>query len=460
MTEGAAAGTTGGAARGRTGSTLAWRLAPVAVALGSLALGLLGAGNRSLSTGEAVALGQAEGSFGSVLSRLGHDDPAQTGGVLLVKLGAAFGHDERSLRVPSAIAVALAVGLIVVLGTMLLGRVAGVVTGVALALNAGVVEASREMRPYAGGILGVVLATLLFAWALERGGTSRWTFYAIAAAALPLAHPLAASVLAAHGATMIVLRDRPDLRRAGVALLAGTVAAGVLLAWMAADRLGDPDGAGTLDLEQLGRGLGRAAGWNPILVIGAIAGLVVLFRAGDAARGRWIGALVTGLIAAPVIATLLGSVVLPVYGGALVLAAPGLALAVGAVAPDLARTRGLVWAGVALLAASGAVAIGVRLSAPAAEDWRALAAAVERVRGDRETVVVVPERSRAALAYYAPTLHVVRFARGEGAWIAVVADTPSDAIAAARPVVRTPRYALFRQFRYGDGLRLQHWIRP
>ena len=42
----------------------------------------------------------------------------------------------------------------------------------------------------------------------------------------------------------------------------------------------------------------------------------------------------------------------------------------------------------------------------------------------------------------------------------VVADTPSDAIAAARPVVRTPRYALFRQFRYGDGLRLQHWIRP
>ena len=55
---------------------------------------------------------------------------------------------------------------------------------------------------------------------------------------------------------------------------------------------------------------------------------------------------------------------------------------------------------------------------------------------------------------------MIRFARGEGAWVAVVADTPADAIAAARPVVRTPRYALLRQFRYGDGLRLQHWVRP
>ena len=59
-------------------------------------------------------------------------------------------------------------------------------------------------------------------------------------------------MLAAHGAALIALRDRPDLRRAGIALLAGTVVAAVLLAWMAADRLGDPDGAGTLDLERSG----------------------------------------------------------------------------------------------------------------------------------------------------------------------------------------------------------------
>ena len=160
---------------------------------------------------------------------------------------------------------------------MLLGRVGGLVAGIAFAVNAGVVEASREARPYALGLLGIVVATLLFVVALERGGGWRWIPYAVAAAALPLTHPLAASVLAAHGAALLALRDRPDLRRAGVALIAGTAAAGLLLAWMAADRFDAPDGAGALDLERLGRGLAHAAGWNPVLVAAAIAGLVALF---------------------------------------------------------------------------------------------------------------------------------------------------------------------------------------
>ena len=89
-----------------------------------------------------------------------------------------------------------------------------------------------------------------------------------------------------------------------------------------------------------------------------------------------------------------------------------------------------------------------------------LSTAVERARSARETVVVVPERSRAAFAYYAPYVSVIRYARGEGAWVAVVASTHAGAITAARPSVRTPTYALLRQFRYGDGLRLQHWVRP
>ena len=162
---------------------------------------------------------------------------------------------------------------------MLLGRVAGLVAGVALAANAGVVEASREARPYALGLLGIVVATLLFVFALERGGGWRWVAYAVAAALLPLTHPLAASVLAAHGAALIARRDRADLRRAGVALLAGTVVAALLLAWMAADRFDAPDGAGALDLERLGRGLAQPAGWNPVLVVAAIVGLVALFGA-------------------------------------------------------------------------------------------------------------------------------------------------------------------------------------
>jgi hypothetical protein len=122
--------------------------------------------------------------------------------------------------------------------------------------------------------------------------------------------------------------------------------------------------------------------------------------------------------------------------------------------------RGLVWAGLVLLLVASAAVTTVRLSTETGQDWRALARAVTRVRGVHETVVVVPQRSQAALAYYAPYLPIRLRARGDGAWIAVVAGTPTTAMAAARPVVGTPRYALLRQFRYGDDLRLQHWVRP
>jgi len=149
-----------------------------------------------------------------------------------------------------------------------------------------------------------------------------------------------------------------------------------------------------------------------------------------------------------------------VHTGALVLSAPGLALAAGAAVPLLSGPRGLVWAGVALLAAASVSTIAVRLSAEPDQDWRALAAAVKRVRGSNETVVVVPARSADVFRHYARYVPLIAYARGQGAWIAVAAPTPAAAITAARPYVNTPRYALLRQFRYGDELRLQHWVRP
>ncbi len=441
---------------------VAWAFAPVAVALGSLALGAVSLGHRSVSTDEAASLAQARGSLGTVLSRVVHDDPGQAGNLLLLKLVSTVGDDERAIRAPSAIAVALACGLLVVLGTMLFGRLEGVVAGIAMAANTGVIEAAREARPAALGILGVVVVTLLFVFALERGGGWRWVAYAVAVAALPLTHPLAASVLAAHGAALLARRDREDLHRAGMALLTGTAVAGLVLAWMAADRFDTVDGTGGLDLEHLGRGLARAIGWDPILLAAAVAGLVILFgQRASGSSASWRGALVSGLIAAPIAVTLLAAVALPVYAGAaLVLCAPGIALAAGPVARPLSEVRGLVWAGLVLLLVASAAVTTVRLSTETGQDWRALARAVTRVRGVHETVVVVPQRSQAALAYYAPYLPIRLRARGDGAWIAVVAGTPTTAMAAARPVVGTPRYALLRQFRYGDDLRLQHWVRP
>ena len=151
MTEGIA-GFTAPVDQHRAPAAPAWRLAPAAVALGSLCLGAVALGHRSLSTSEAAAAAQAQRSLGSLASTIVHDDPGQAGHLLLLRLAATVRTDEIALRASSAIAVAVAAGLLVVLGTMMLGRLGGLVAGLALAANAGVVEASREARPYALGL--------------------------------------------------------------------------------------------------------------------------------------------------------------------------------------------------------------------------------------------------------------------------------------------------------------------
>ena len=299
--------------------------------------------------------------------------------------------------------------------------------------------------------------------ALERGGGWRWIPYAVVAAALPLTHPLAASVLAAHGAALIALRERPDLRRAGIALVAGTVVAGALLAWMAVDRFDAPDGAGTLDLGRLGRGLVASDRCEP--------------RARDRGRGRplrrssavprcplgrWRGVLVAALIAAPLVALLLAALALPVFTGALVLCAPGLALAAGAAAPLLTPVRGLVWAGVALLLVSSAVATADPPAPPArpglARARGGREARARRQRDGRRRAASAPGRS---FAYYAPYLPLIgqrqggRRLGGGRRRHAGRSRSPRRARSFARRGTRCCASSA-----YGDGLRLQHWVRP
>jgi hypothetical protein len=440
---------------------LAWRLAPIAVGLGTLTVSAATLGSRSLSTDEAAALAQADRPWPDVLHAAAHDDPSQGSYLLILKLISHYSTSEAAIRTATAVAIAVAAALMVVLGTHLLGHVGGAVAGIALGANAGVIDVAREARPYAIGVLAVVASTLAFTVALQRGGAWRWVLYAILAALLPLTHPLAASALLAQGAALAACRDRTSLRRGGIALGVGAAFAAVLAAWMAADRLDAPDGIGPLDLRGLGAGALHGLGWSPVLAVAAVAGLIALFGGRTSAPRPWAPVLTAGLIVAPATVLALAAIVLPVSASpALVLSAPGIALATGAIAPLLSPTRGLVWAGLALLLVASAVTIAVRLSVAPDEDWQALATAVKRVRLAQETVVVVPERSQAAFTYYAPDVSVNRHARGDGAWIAVVAGTPSDAIERARPSVHTPTYALLRQFSYGNDLRLQHWVRP
>ncbi len=437
------------------------RLAPLAVGLGTVAVGAVALWPfRSLSTDEAVAVARARQPLGDLLRTIVHDEPAQAGFLLVLKGASLVGTDERTLRAASVVALALAAALTVVVGTHLLGQVEGTVAGVALGANAGAVAASREAEPYALGLLGIVVVTLLLVLALERRTAWLWVLYAIACVLLPFTHPLAASVLVAHAATIAMCREHVDARVRLAVAAAGMALAAVIVVWLAADRLDGPDGGSGSELADIAGGVLGGSGWSPVLVVAAAAGLAALVAGGPAQAPHWQTTLVAGLVAAPIAVAALAAVVLPVFPDpALVACAPGLALAAGAACRLLFDTRAVSVA-VAALVACSAIAFGFTLASQPAEDWRALAAAARRVRGPHESIVVLPERSRAAFAYYARYTRTSVYARGDGAWVAVAADDPASAIAVARRAVRTPRYALLRQFRYGDGLRLQHWVRP
>jgi mannosyltransferase len=435
----------------RRGSRL-WVLAPLAAGALAAALGLLLLGRKSLSTDEAFEVSLARRTLADVLddagSRLG-----SSAHLLLIHPIARVNDAEWAVRAPSVVAIVLAAALLYVLGARLFGRLAGAVAGGALALHAGVVATSQLAQPYALAVFGVVLSTLLFVVALERGSAGWAVAYALSVALLPFLHPAATSIVAAQLVAAVVRDRRPSLTL--LASAAGCAVAVPVLVVVGLDR---SDGNGALDLGDLAEGVAHAAGWNPVLV--ALAALGVVFAAVRLREAAlWKALLVGGLVLAPVVALLLAALVVTVFPNwALVVAAPGLALGVGAGVAGLAGGRALVAAGA--VGAVAAVALVFQYRAEPAEDWRAAARAAELVRKPGETVVVTPDRARPAFEYYAPDMQTSRVARGDAAWVLVPAPSPEAAIELGRSVVPTPRYALRRQFRYGDALRLQHWIRP
>lgn len=440
-------------ARGERARALLFALALGPVA--ALALGLTLVGRRSLTVDEAAALEAA----GRPLADVVENDPAQAAYVALLSGVASLDGSEWAARLPSVAAAVVAAAATAWLGTRLLGRLGGAVSGLALALNAAVVAASREARPYALAVAAVALATALLTRAVD-GGAGWWALYALAALGLVLAHPLAASVLAAHAATVYACRRRVRLAYALPALGLVTAESALLLAAGALDRVDEADGTGGLQAGELGRGVLESAGGNPLLLGLAAAGVGLLALGWSHRDEQWAAVLLGGTILAPPAAVLAAGTVLPVYPEqALVLAAPGVAVAAARALLWIPVREGLV-AGVLV---TGVISAGLtvdRVAGEPAEDWRSAARAVAIRYREGDTVVVVPPRARAAFARYAPEVPTVLRGRGRAVWIVVHADDGADATALARASIRTPRYALLAQARHGAEVIVQRWVRP
>ena len=426
----------------------------------AVALGLVALGHRSLDTDEAATVVAARGSFSDVVDRALSDDPARAGYTALLRPVVAWNDAELWVRLPSVVAAVVAAIAAYRLGRRLAGRHAGAAASLILASSLGVVLLSRTVGPLALALAAMLLSTALFARAVERGNVLWWAVYAVSAVLLPLTHPIAASALLAQIAAVVVARREVELRLAVPAVAIATLESVFFLTAAVIDRADAADGAGPLALHSIGLGVGRALGWSPVVAALALWGVVVLVRRSrDSGTGAWRPVLVAGLALMPLVSVLAAGIALPVYPRtALTVAAGGVALAAG-VGLGSIPDRGLRLASAAAIVVVAIAAIATAASEGPREDWRAASRLVRTKTTPRDTVVVLPERARAAFAYYAPALRLSVVGRGEAVAV-VVAGDPTLAVARARPVVSPPRYALLSEQKAGSALVVQRWVRP
>jgi mannosyltransferase len=425
----------------------------------ALALGLVALGHRSLDVDEAATLAAAQGDFSDVVERALSDDPARAGYLALLQPVVALDDAERWVRLPSVLATIVAAIAVYRLGRRLASRRAGAAASIMLALSVGVVEVSRSVGPLALALAAMLVSSAFFARAVERGNAVWWAAYAVSAALLPLTHPIAASALVAQLVALGVARREVDLRLALPAAGVAVLESGLFLVAAILDRADAADGTGPLEPADLAVGVGRGLGWNAIVAALGVWGIVTLYRASGRGPGLWRPVLVASLALVPVVAVLVAGVALPVYPRtALVVCAGGASLAagIGLVAIPGRRERFAVAAGAVAVAIATLAAAAVR---DPAEDWRRAAELVRAESTPRASVVVLPERARAAFEYYAPDARTSLVGRGE-AVLVVVAGEPAAATATARTVVSPPRYALLSQEPAGRGLVVQRWVRP
>jgi mannosyltransferase len=422
-------------------------------------LGLAALGRRALVVDEASLLSSAQGSFSDVVEHAISSDPARAGYLALLQPLAAAGSSEVWLRLPSVLAGVVAAIAAYRLGRRLADRRAGAAASIVLATSVGVVSLSRTVGPLAFALAAMLVSSALFARAVDRGNAFWWAVYALSAIALPLTHPIAVSALAAQLVAACVAWKELDLRLAVPALGIAVVECGLLLTAAAVDRADAPDGAGPLELGDVGAGIGRALGWSPVVATLAVWGVISLHRRSEPDRGRWKAALVSGLVVMPILFVLAAGVVLPVFPRtALTAAAGGLALGAG-VGLFATTDRGIRLATGAALAVIAVAALAGAAARDQPQNWRAAARIVQSGASEKDTVVVLPERARAAFSYYAPELRLSRVGRGEAVFVVIAGDA-KHAARSGRGVVSAPRYALLSEERAGDDLVVQRWVRP
>ncbi|MEV6601531.1 glycosyltransferase family 39 protein [Actinoplanes sp. NPDC051346] len=213
------------------------RLAPgFAPGLLMLVLGLIYAGRPALSWDEASTADIVRRSPGQIWDLIHHVDAVVGPYYFFLHAWSRLaGTSETALRLPSIVAMAVAVGLAGELGRRLFTPLVGLLAGLFLCLVPDNSRFAAEARPYAFTCMFSVLALLLLLGALERPRPRGWIAYGIAVVLLGASHLIALTTLAAHAAVVASHRRRGDSPRAVSAWAATLAVCAVVLlpvAWL------------------------------------------------------------------------------------------------------------------------------------------------------------------------------------------------------------------------------------
>ena len=197
--------------RGSWPATVALVLPPAAL---TLVLTVVGIGTRSLWNDEYATWYAATLSFADFKRLIGNVDAVVAPYYLLMHgWVAVFGESAASLRMPSALAMALAAVLIALVGRRLFDPAVGLTAGLIFAGLPAVSRYSQEARPYSFAILLATLATLLLLRAIERPIWRRWFLYGLCLIGAALVHIVTLTILLPHALYMWhTFRRRGDFR--------------------------------------------------------------------------------------------------------------------------------------------------------------------------------------------------------------------------------------------------------
>ena len=318
-----------------------------ALILAGTILRLIALGHKSFWLDEIASVTIARRPWPTLLHFLWHDEGNMALYYVLLKPWLHFGHGEAAVRLLSVIAGVVSIPLMYRLGSRLLGGTAATLIATLLAaLSTCAIAVSQEARAYSFLVLFGLLSTYLFVRLIERPGYSLALGYALISGLTCYFHYFGVLLPAAHAISIFALpaRRRPWkpllLAWSIIALLASPI-----LWLMHAQDVGHISWLQTpswLELYHLGVFLaadgGKAVGAVLLAIELVLAGLFLaklptVWREHSDGLLRWHYALIASLVFAPVVITLLVSIVRPAfYHRFLIICLPGwlLMIAIGA----------------------------------------------------------------------------------------------------------------------------------